>query len=417
MVSTRRSRSAGGESEQIVSTIGSQDDVSSKHAAAQPLDPISEEPAAPTPARRRRGVSQQQQQQQQLAQIQEQQQQQRDAPAHDLSEQAMQQQLQVEPAAGQQQSQPPAMQRSDDSSSEEEDDDLDFDFDGPGVLQNLAAAIRSGFQSQGQQQRQAPAPQQQQQQQQPRGSLQAAAAAAATAARSSGRELNDDELQQLRWRPHTGLQVPAQAAAAVALVRPMYTKRGQRQQQLPQDEHIGALVEPAPAAAADGAGASSSGLQQSGAAAVAAAGSKPAGLSKALHAPTLDAAARAKESKKTAPDTAGSKWFDLPAPKITEELKRDLRVLRLRGAYDTKRFYKSFDNTKFPKYFAVGCKGSSRAWQARSSVHDASDVTACGSPLNDTRQTILLCQHCQLCSRSPLRALQRMVLYLHLCLP
>jgi hypothetical protein len=349
MVSTRRSRSAGGESEQIVSTIGSQDDVSSKHAAAQPLDPISEEPAAPTPARRRRGVSQQQQQQQ-LAQIQEQQQQQRDAPAHDLSEQAMKQQLQVEPAAGQQQSQPPIMQQpSDDSSSEEEDDDLDFDFDGPGVLQNLAAAIRSGFHSQGHQQRQAPASRHQQQKQ-PIGSLQAAAAAAATAARSSGRELNDDELQQLRWRPHTGLQVPAQAAAAVALVRPMYTRRGQRQQQ-PQDEHIGALVESAPAAAADGAGASSSGLQQSGAAA--AAGSKPAGLSKALHAPTLDAAARAKESKKTAPDTAGSKWFDLSAPKITEELKRDLRVLRLRGAYDTKRFYKSFDNTKFPKYFAV----------------------------------------------------------------
>jgi len=27
-------------------------------------------------------------------------------------------------------------------------------------------------------------------------------------------------------------------------------------------------------------------------------------------------------------------------------MKRELRLLRLRGAYDTKRFYKSFDNTK-----------------------------------------------------------------------
>jgi hypothetical protein len=70
-------------------------------------------------------------------------------------------------------------------------------------------------------------------------------------------------------------------------------------------------------------------------------------------APTLDALARGKAARKAAPQTAGAKWFDLPAPKMTDELKRDLRLLRLRGAYDPKRFYKSFDNTKFPKHFAV----------------------------------------------------------------
>jgi hypothetical protein len=224
-----------------------------------------------------------------------------------------------------------------DVSSEEDDDDLDFDSEG--VLQNLAAAIRSGFQSQSQ-------PQKPQQQQQPTG-LQAAAAAAAAAGRSSGRELDDVELQQLRWRPQTGLQMPARAAAAVALTKPKHHNRKKNQQQ--QDELIGALVD---TAAADDAGAGSA--QQ----AAAAAASKDPVLSKALRAPTLDAAARTKEAKQSAPDTAGAKWFDLPAPKITEDLKRDLRLLRLRGAYDPKRFYKSFDNTKFPKYFAVSGAGS-----------------------------------------------------------
>ena len=29
-------------------------------------------------------------------------------------------------------------------------------------------------------------------------------------------------------------------------------------------------------------------------------------------------------------------------------------MLRLRGAFDPKRFYKSIDNSKFPKYFQMG---------------------------------------------------------------
>ena len=49
-----------------------------------------------------------------------------------------------------------------------------------------------------------------------------------------------------------------------------------------------------------------------------------------------------------------SKWFNLPATQITDEVKRDLRLLRLRGVMDPKRFYKSADHTKFPKYFQFG---------------------------------------------------------------
>ena len=49
-----------------------------------------------------------------------------------------------------------------------------------------------------------------------------------------------------------------------------------------------------------------------------------------------------------------SKWFNLPATQITDEVKRDLRLLRLRGVMDPKRFYKSADHTKFPEYFQFG---------------------------------------------------------------
>ncbi len=47
-------------------------------------------------------------------------------------------------------------------------------------------------------------------------------------------------------------------------------------------------------------------------------------------------------------------WFDLPATQITDEVKRDLRLLHLRAALDPKRFYKGFDQSKFPKYFQLG---------------------------------------------------------------
>jgi hypothetical protein len=59
-------------------------------------------------------------------------------------------------------------------------------------------------------------------------------------------------------------------------------------------------------------------------------------------------------ARASVPDTAGKSWFGLPATAITDEVKRDLRVLRLRSTFDTKTFYKKFDTTKFPKYFHLG---------------------------------------------------------------
>lgn len=52
--------------------------------------------------------------------------------------------------------------------------------------------------------------------------------------------------------------------------------------------------------------------------------------------------------------TKGPNWFGLPAPEMTEELKRDLEVLRMRHVLDPKRFYKKNDLKDLPKYFQVG---------------------------------------------------------------
>ena len=44
----------------------------------------------------------------------------------------------------------------------------------------------------------------------------------------------------------------------------------------------------------------------------------------------------------------------LPEQEITPEVKRDFRLLRLRGVMDPKRFYKGVDETKIPKRFQWG---------------------------------------------------------------
>ncbi|PNH03485.1 Deoxynucleotidyltransferase terminal-interacting protein 2 [Tetrabaena socialis] len=78
-------------------------------------------------------------------------------------------------------------------------------------------------------------------------------------------------------------------------------------------------------------------------------GDKESGLAKQLLAPP-----RCKDSDAAGGGKAKPRWHQLPATKITPEIKQELRLLRLRGAYDPKRFYKSFDETKFPKHFQIG---------------------------------------------------------------
>ncbi|XP_034035615.1 deoxynucleotidyltransferase terminal-interacting protein 2 isoform X2 [Thalassophryne amazonica] len=52
--------------------------------------------------------------------------------------------------------------------------------------------------------------------------------------------------------------------------------------------------------------------------------------------------------------TTGESWFNMKAPELTQELKGDLQVLKMRGSLDPKRFYKKNDREGFPKYFQVG---------------------------------------------------------------
>ncbi|OUM65510.1 hypothetical protein PIROE2DRAFT_41568, partial [Piromyces sp. E2] len=52
--------------------------------------------------------------------------------------------------------------------------------------------------------------------------------------------------------------------------------------------------------------------------------------------------------------TTGKKWFDMPAPEITPEIKLDLQLIKMRNVLDRKRHYKKDDTKGLPKYFQVG---------------------------------------------------------------
>ncbi len=73
-----------------------------------------------------------------------------------------------------------------------------------------------------------------------------------------------------------------------------------------------------------------------------------------LHPPRAAVAAAARSAlRQAASADSGPGWFNMAAPAITPDLKRDLRLLRLRGAFDPKRFYKSADSGRLPEHFAV----------------------------------------------------------------
>ncbi|XP_028616333.1 deoxynucleotidyltransferase terminal-interacting protein 2 [Grammomys surdaster] len=61
-----------------------------------------------------------------------------------------------------------------------------------------------------------------------------------------------------------------------------------------------------------------------------------------------------KQRRKERQKTAGNGWFGMKAPELTDELKNDLRALKMRASMDPKRFYKKNDRDGFPKYFQVG---------------------------------------------------------------
>ncbi|KAJ4840723.1 hypothetical protein Tsubulata_044245 [Turnera subulata] len=69
-----------------------------------------------------------------------------------------------------------------------------------------------------------------------------------------------------------------------------------------------------------------------------------------------DPAKLSKILRKQVKDSTGKNWFDMLAPTMTPELKKELQLLKLRGAMDPKRHYKRADSKskQLPKYFQVG---------------------------------------------------------------
>ncbi|CAG9536398.1 unnamed protein product [Cercopithifilaria johnstoni] len=52
--------------------------------------------------------------------------------------------------------------------------------------------------------------------------------------------------------------------------------------------------------------------------------------------------------------TKGDAWYNLPAGEMTEERKRDLEIIQMRGSLDSKAHYRKNDRSVLPKYFEVG---------------------------------------------------------------
>lgn len=61
-----------------------------------------------------------------------------------------------------------------------------------------------------------------------------------------------------------------------------------------------------------------------------------------------------KQRKMERDKTKGAKWFNIPATPVTDEIKNDLSVIRMRSILDRKHFYKRSDMKVLPKYFQVG---------------------------------------------------------------
>lgn len=86
--------------------------------------------------------------------------------------------------------------------------------------------------------------------------------------------------------------------------------------------------------------------------AVPSASSRPREVRGAAVRPVDDTKIRRKEAK-LAREERLEKWFGLPKTKMTPELAKELKVIKLRANYDPKRFYKANDSAELPKYFVM----------------------------------------------------------------
>jgi len=63
---------------------------------------------------------------------------------------------------------------------------------------------------------------------------------------------------------------------------------------------------------------------------------------------------KTREMKKKKLETAGAEWYDLPATKMTPEIKTELKLLTMRNFIDPKRHYKKWNAKELPKHFQIG---------------------------------------------------------------
>lgn len=88
--------------------------------------------------------------------------------------------------------------------------------------------------------------------------------------------------------------------------------------------------------------------------------------------PVDDRKLRSKETKISREEKL-DKWFGMPKRKLTPEMEKELQVLKLRGMYDPKRFYKANDSKALPTHFLmateVGGGKCAAGLQANHEVH------------------------------------------------
>lgn len=86
-----------------------------------------------------------------------------------------------------------------------------------------------------------------------------------------------------------------------------------------------------------------------------------------LYVPPLDQRQARKLAQKNVKESAGKNWFNMPAPTLTPELKRDLQLLKLRNVIDPKQHFKKNDTKGIPKFFQVGrvVEGPTEFYSAR----------------------------------------------------
>ena len=58
-----------------------------------------------------------------------------------------------------------------------------------------------------------------------------------------------------------------------------------------------------------------------------------------------------KQNQKEREETAGKNWGNMKKVELTDEIKADLRAIKLRNQLFSNRFYKSSDSKKLPEYF------------------------------------------------------------------